>query len=48
MNKYFPDNFDSLSIDEKYKVVKKLLLENKIKINEQILQKKPKKGKLWI
>jgi hypothetical protein len=34
MNKYFPDNFDSLSIDEKYKVVKKLLLENKIKIND--------------
>ena len=31
-NKYFPDNFDSLSIDDKYKVVKKLILENKIKI----------------
>jgi len=31
-NKYFPDNFDSLSIDEKYKIVKKLLLENKIKV----------------
>ena len=31
-NKYFPEDFDSLSIDDKYKVVKKLLLENKIKI----------------
>ena len=29
---YFPDNFDSLSIDEKYKIVKKLVSENKIKI----------------
>jgi protein tyrosine/serine phosphatase len=29
---YFPYNFDSLSIDEKYKIVKKLILENKIKI----------------
>lgn len=29
---YFPDNFDSLSIDDKYKIVKKLVLENKIKI----------------
>ena len=29
---YFPDNFDSLSIDDKYKIVKKLILENKIKI----------------
>ena len=33
-NKYFPENFDSLSIDDKYKVVKKLLLKNKIKIND--------------
>ena len=31
-NPYFPDNFDSLSIDEKYKIVKKLLRENKIKL----------------
>ena len=31
-NKYFPENFDSLSIDDKYKVVRKLLIENKIKI----------------
>ena len=32
MIKYFPANFDSLSIDEKYKIVKKLILENKIKL----------------
>ena len=32
INKYLPANFDSLSIDEKYKVVKQLILENKIKL----------------
>ena len=32
INKYLPENFDSLSIDEKYKIVKKLILENKIKL----------------